>query len=124
MDLQRKEIRRAFNSVDPAHLYELSGDPEEYAAEVDCLMRCIDLTPPHSCEEMIELIRHVLNYTLHGGSFGVFLLGAGCEGHDMHSDPPEKSCREHTGPVAPPTAEEICVGTKIWTALNTQNDRG
>ena len=38
MDPLRRAIRRAFNAIDPAGLYGLTGDPGEYQVEVDCLI--------------------------------------------------------------------------------------
>ena len=118
MDPLHRAIRQAFNAVDPAGLYDLTGDPDEYQVEVDCLVTRIRTIPPNGPEAMVRLVHQVLGDTLHHGiPVGVLLPEEGEPGPLMEpaEDPGLISLRS----CYPPTAEEKQLGRMIWKKLET-----
>lgn len=112
MDPLRRLIRRAFNKVDPAHLFELSGDPEEYAAEVDWLVTRFRTNPPNDPEAVVRQVHKALRLMLRGGGgFAVVLLPDDIDNtlRYFHSEGHLNSS---------PTREEIRVGQMIWSKMN------
>lgn len=123
MEPLRRAIRYAFNTIDPAELYDLTGDPEEYQAEVDDLMHHLRITPPRRPESLIRLVHQILCPALRQGIPIGFVLA---------DDPDAETLREPTeaGPPLwdlracyPPTDKEQRLGWAIWALLGGQQGR-
>lgn len=111
----RHVLRRILNAVDPAELYELSGDPEEYAVEIDELIRRFRDALPENCAAVIEQVRQVFVWTLGGGyDAGVLLPNQeilSSNGFDLGD------YRSLVNPMRPATEKERWVGQCIWLEL-------
>lgn len=111
----RHVLRRILNAVDPAELYELSGDPEEYAVEIDELVRRFRDALPENCAAVIEQVRQVFVWTLGGGyDAGVLLPNQeilSSNGFDLGD------YRSFVNPMRPATKKERWVGQCIWLEL-------
>ena len=117
MDPLRRAVRRAFNAIDPAGLYDLTGDPDEYQVEVDCLVTRIRTIPPNGPEAMARLVHQVLCHTLHNGTpVGVLLPEDGGE-QDPVMEPAEDLGLISLRSCYPITAEETQLGEVIWEQL-------
>lgn len=123
MEPLRRAIRHAFNTIDPADLHDVTGDPEEYQVEVDYLMYHLRITPPGSPKALIHLVHQILCYTLRPSLPVGFVLA-----DDSHPEPLREPSEDglhllDLRACYPPTDKEHRLGWAIWTLLETQQGR-
>lgn len=119
MEPLRRAIRKAFNAVDPACLYDLTGDPEEYQVEVDCLIVHIRTNPPKDPDAMVKLVHRVLCDTLHGGIPVGALLSEDLEGGPLIKPSVARVGLIDLRACFSPSTEEKRLGWTIWEQLKT-----
>ena len=121
MEPLRRAIRHAFNTIDPADLYDLTGDPEEYQAEVDDLMHHLRITPPSRPESLTRLVHQILCSACRPGIPVEFVLGddPGPLREPTEAGPPLWDLRA----CYPTTDKEQRLGWAIWALLGGQRGR-